>query len=116
MALLKKGVQALIKALLAPIPGVLGQVVKWFTTMLEKLGCTMDSLIDRISNFVEGVLMGYIGNVVSWAACQVKRFTDAILGRVLGEMSGIINTAFGGLSSVLGALGSAVDMVGGGYL
>lgn len=113
MALLKKGVQALIKALLAPIPGVLGQVVKWFTTMLEKLGCTMDSLIDRISNFVEGVLMGYIGNVVSWAACQVKRFTDAILGRVLGEMSGIINTAFGGLSSVLGALGSAVDMVGG---
>ena len=76
----------------------------------------MDSLIDRISNFVEGVLMGYIGNVVSWAVCQVKRFTDAILGRVLGEMSGIINTAFGGLSSVLGALGSAVDMVGGSYL
>ena len=48
MALLKKGVQALIKALLAPIPGVLGQVVKWFTTMLEKTVLWTVSLIGSL--------------------------------------------------------------------
>ena len=114
MVQIKKGIQALIKALLAPLPGVLKPVVDWFTQMLEKMGCTMENLIDRMSDFVEGILLGYIGDIVSFAACQAKRFVDAILGRVLSEMSGIINTVFGGLSSVLGAIGSAVDVVGGG--
>jgi len=113
MALLKKGIQALIKALLAPLPGVLKPVVDWFTQMLERLGCTMEDMIDRIANFVESTLMGYLGNIVNWAACQTKRFIDSIFGRILSEMTGIIDTVFGGLSSVLGAIGGAVDIVGG---
>tara|TARA_Y100000361_G_scaffold69963_2_gene61818 strand:- start:68405 stop:71659 length:3255 start_codon:yes stop_codon:yes gene_type:complete len=114
MALLRKGIQDLIKSLLAPLPGVLKPVVEWFQNILERLGCTMGNIYERIASFAEGILMDYLGNVVNWAACQVKIFTDGIFDRLLGELSGALNSLFGGLSSILGAIGSAVDIVGGG--
>ena len=113
MAKLKEVIQKLIQALLAPLPGCLKQVVDWFTQALEKMGCSMTSIFDRVSNFVTSTLEGYVGSVVNWAACQTKRLTDGILGNILGEITGVIDDVFGSISSVLGAIGSIGDVVGG---
>ncbi len=114
MAMLRKGVQALIKALLAPLPGVLTPVVDWFTQMLERLGCSMMDIGSMLGNFIENTILGYVGNIVNWSACQIKRFTDALFGRTLGMIEGVIDSVFGGISSVLGAIGGAIDIIGGG--
>tara|TARA_B100000287_G_scaffold316129_2_gene299727 strand:+ start:11647 stop:14796 length:3150 start_codon:yes stop_codon:yes gene_type:complete len=114
MNMLRKAVKALMKAILAPLPGILQPVTEWFEQMLEKIGCSMMDITSRIENFATNILMGYVGNIVNWSMCQVKRFTDGILGRMLGEISGLINGLFGGISKVLGAIGGAIDVIGGG--
>lgn len=113
MAKLKEVIQKLVKALLAPLPGCLKQVVDWFTQALEKMGCSMGDIFGRVSDFVTSTLEGYVGSVVNWAACQTKRLTDGILGNILGEITGVIDDVFGSISSVLGAIGSVGDVVGG---
>lgn len=113
MAKLKEVIQKLVQALLAPLPGCLKQVVDWFTQALEKLGCSMGDIFERVGDFVTNTLEGYVGSVVNWAACQTKRLVDGILGNILGEITGVIDTVFGSISSVLGAIGSIGDVVGG---
>ena len=68
----------------------------------------------RMEKFAENILMGYVGNIVNWSMCQVKRFTDSIFGNILNEISGMINSLFGGIGKVLGAIGGALDVIGGG--
>ena len=114
MNMLRKAVKALMKAILAPLPGILGTATEWFSKMMEKLGCSMMDVSGRIQNFIGGILNGYVGNIMNWSACQVKRFTDSIFGRVLGEVTGVINGLFGGISKVLGAIGSGLNLIGGG--
>ena len=114
MAMLRKAVKALMKAILAPLPGILTPVTEWFNQMLERIGCSMMDISDRMMKFAENILMGYVGNIVNWSMCQVKRFTDAIFGNILGEITGLINGLFGGISKVLGAIGGALDVIGGG--
>ena len=113
MAKLKEVIQKLIQALLAPLPGCLKQVVDWFTQALEKMGCSMNDIFETMGDFIQSTLEGYIGSVVNWAACQTKRLVDGILGKVLGEITNIIDSIFGSISSVLGAIGSIGDVVGG---
>ena len=67
MAKLKEVIQKLVQALLAPLPGCLKQVVDWFTQALEKLGCSMGDIFERVSDFVTSTLEGYVGSVVNWA-------------------------------------------------
>lgn len=113
MAKLKEVIQKLIKAVLVPLPGCLKQVVDWFTDALERMGCSMTDIFERMGDFIEETLMGYIGSVVNWAACQTKRLVDGLLGKVMQEITGVIDDIFGSISSVLGAIGSIGDVVGG---
>nr|BAR31692.1 Tail-associated lysozyme gp5-like protein [uncultured Mediterranean phage uvMED] len=113
MAKLKEVIQKLIKAVLQPLPGCLKQVVDWFTDALERMGCQMTDIFERMGDFIEETLMGYIGSVVNWAACQTKRLVDGLLGKVMQEITGVIDDIFGSISSVLGAIGSIGDVVGG---
>jgi len=113
MAKLKEVIQKLIKAVLQPLPGCLKQVVDWFTEALERMGCSMTDIFERMEDFIEETLMGYIGSVVNWAACQTKRLVDGLLGKVMQEITGVIDDIFGSISSVLGAIGSIGDVVGG---
>ena len=114
MNMLRKAVKALMKAILTPLPGILTPVTEWFQKMLERLGCSMMDISGRIENFAENILMGYVGNIINWSACQVKRFTDAIFGNILGEITGMIDGLFGGISKVLGAIGGGLNIIGGG--
>ena len=114
MAMLRKAVKALMKAILAPLPGILTPVTEWFNQMLERIGCSMMDIGDRMMKFAENILMGYVGNIVNWSMCQVKRFTDSIFGNILNEITGMINSLFGGIGKVLGAIGGALDVIGGG--
>ena len=114
MAMLRKAVKALMKAILAPLPGILTPVTEWFNQMLERIGCSIMDISGRMEKFAENILMGYVGNIVNWSMCQVKRFTDSIFGNILNEITGMINSLFGGIGKVLGAIGGALDVIGGG--
>ena len=52
IAKLKEGIEALVKMILSPIEGVLESVQQWLEVTLEKIGCSIEDIYERLVDFI----------------------------------------------------------------
>ncbi len=110
---LKKGVEMLIKLILSPFKGVLDSVTKWLNTMLEKIGCSIEDIMERLTDFITSLIFDYLLKVFRAATCQVDIFVNAILNKIMSFVNRLLSSVLGPLQSILRIAGGALNMVGG---
>ena len=109
---LKEGVEWLVKLILSPFEGVLESVQEWLKTTLEKIGCSIEDIYERLVDFMTGLIFDMLLKVFRAATCQVDIFVNAILQKINSFISQLVNSVLGPLQSILGSILSPINLVG----
>ncbi len=110
---LKKGVDMLVKMILSPFEGILESVQKWLEMILEKIGCSIEDIMERLTDFVTSLIFDYLLKVFRSTTCQVDIFVNAILNKIMSFVNRLINSVLGPIQSILKVVGGALNIVGG---
>jgi len=114
IAKIREGIKELTTALLRPTKtgNSLSSLTNFFNEHLEKIGCSMADLGDRIAKWLEDVIFGYLFNLYKSTACQIDKFVSGLLNQIESLMSDLLNNLLGPLQAVLGAIASPLNMIG----
>lgn len=128
--LLQQGVQFLINSLLSLITDkakpknakppydpknprkLLDKIEKFLTDQLAKIGCTIESLYDRLLGFIMNTIFDAVNRIWSNAVCAVDEFVANIIQRIQSFIEDAIQSILGPLFEILGAVGKVLDGVG----
>ena len=79
---------------------------------LDDIGCSMADFTDRIAQWLTDLLLGYLMDAYSNAACLVDNVVDGILNQIVSFLEELISSILGPLQQLLSAIASPIDMVG----
>tara|TARA_B100000035_G_scaffold225495_1_gene193984 strand:- start:1824 stop:5453 length:3630 start_codon:yes stop_codon:yes gene_type:complete len=80
--------------------------------VLDDLGCEMADFTDRIAKWLTDLLLGYLMDAYSNAACLVDNLVDGVLNQLLSFIEDLLGRVLGPLSQILGAIASPLDIIG----
>jgi hypothetical protein len=111
---LKAAVKDLINLLIYPnkTGNSLSAVTAFFDEILDDVGCQMADLGDRLANFLEDLIFGYLFEVYKAAACLVDQFIEGIINKIQSLMEELLANVLGPLEDILGAAASAINIIG----
>ena len=114
IARIKKASKLLTNALLRPTDkgNALTPVTKFINDHLDKLGCSMMDLGDRLAKWLEEVIFGYLFNIYKATACQVDKFIQGILNKIQSLMNDLLKNILGPLQDLLGLIAKPLNMIG----
>jgi len=128
--LLQQGVQFLVNSLLSLITDkakpknfkppyspanprkLLDRIEEFLKTQLAKIGCTIESLYDRLLGFIMNTIFDAVNRIWSNAVCAVDEFVANIIQKIQSFIEDAIQTILGPLLEILGAVGKVLDGVG----
>jgi hypothetical protein len=110
--LIRKGVDALLKAILTPKNGGLKSIVEFMKKQLEKVGCTLDGLLDRLISWLTNLIMNWITSIVNAASCQIDNLVSGMISQLQNYINGAISNILGALQSILNAIAAPLDLIG----
>ena len=79
IAKLKQGIEYLVKLILTPFQGILDGVQAFLEDALEKIGCNIEDIYERLVDFITSLIFDYLLKVFRAATCQVDIFVNAII-------------------------------------
>ena len=111
---IKKAVKKLTDALLRPSKdgNSLSAITKFLNKALDKVGCSMADLGDRLAKWLEDMIFGYLFNIYKATACQVDKFIGGLINKIQSLMNSLLESILGPLQSLLGAIAAPLDMIG----
>ena len=111
---LKAGIKDLINMLIYPSEGgnSLSFLTKFFDEILDDVGCQMADLGDRLANFLEDLIFGYLFEIYKAAACIVDQLVEGIINKIQSLMEELLERVLGPISDILGAVASAINIIG----
>lgn len=109
---IRKGIDELLKAILTPRNGGLKSVIEFMKKQLEKIGCTIDGLLERILNFLSNLIFGLIMNILNNATCAIESAVSSFLNDLESMISGVVAQLLSGIQSILSVISSPLDIVG----
>ena len=114
IAQIRKAAEKLTNALLRPTDtgNALTPVTKFINNMLDKLGCSMADLGDRLAAWLEEVIFGYLFNIYKATACQVDKFVQGLLNKIQSLMNSLLADILGPLQDLLGLIAAPLNMIG----
>ena len=80
--------------------------------VLDDLGCSMADLTDRLAKWLTDLLLGYLMDAFSNAACLVDSVVNGIINQILAFIEGLIGNVLGPLQQLLQLLASPLDIIG----
>lgn len=110
--LIRQGVDSLLQSILTPKSGGLKKVVEFLKKQLEKIGCTIDGLLERLLKFLTDLIMGYVMNIINAAFCQVENFLNTLISQLQSMMNSALQAVLGPLQSILGAIAAPLNLIG----
>jgi hypothetical protein len=128
--LLQQGVQFLVNSLLSLITDkakpknakppydpknprkLLDKIEKFLTDQLAKIGCTIESLYDRLLGFIMNTIFDAVNRIWSNAICAVDEFVANIIQKIQSFIEDAIQAILGPLLEILGAVGKVFDGIG----
>ena len=113
IAALRKGVEQLVKLILTPFQGILDGVQAFLENALEKIGCSIEDIYERLVDFITSLIFDYLLKVFRAATCQVDIFINAIINKIVSLVSNLLNSVLGPLQRILSIASSALNVVGG---
>lgn len=110
--LIRKGVDALLKAILTPKNGGLKKIIEFMKKQLDKIGCTLDGLLDRLIAWLTNLIMDWITKVINAATCQIENFVKDLISQLQSAINDAIANILGALQSILSAIAAPLDLIG----
>ncbi len=80
--------------------------------VLDDLGCEMADFTDRIAKWLTDLLLGYLMDAFSNAACLVDNLVDGIINQLLSFIEELLGKVLGPLQQILSALAAPLDIIG----
>jgi len=111
---LRAGIKDLINLIIYPneTGNSLSSVTKFFNDKLNQVGCHMADIGDRIADFLEDLIFGYLFGIYKSTMCQVDKFVEGLLNKITSLMEELLETVLGPLSDILGAVASVINIIG----
>jgi methyl-accepting chemotaxis protein len=110
VSLFKKFLALLFKT--DPTSPVTGPIAKKATkTILDKLFCIFENLIDEIIDFVVNMLTNMIGNIVNPSLCVAEQFVSGILAKLMDMIEKAIQPILSGISWLTGGISSITSIL-----
>ena len=113
IAALQKGIEKLVKLILSPFAGILDGVQKYLENALEKIGCSIEDIYERLVDFITSLIFDYLLKVFRAATCQVDIFVNAIINKIVSLVSNLLDAVLGPLQAILSIASGALNLVGG---
>lgn len=113
IAKLKEGIEYLVKLILTPFQGILDGVQKFLEDALEKIGCSIEDIYERLVDFITSLIFDYLLKVFRAATCQVDIFVNAIINKIVSLVSNLLDSVLGPLQAILSIASGALNLVGG---
>ena len=80
--------------------------------VLDDLGCEMADFTDRIASWLTDLLLGYLMDAYSNAACLVDNVVEGILNQLLSFIEDLLGNVLGPLQEILSLIASPLDIIG----
>ena len=109
---IRKGIDELLKAILTPKNGGLKSVIEFMKKQLERIGCTIDGLLERILNFLSNLIFGLIMNILNNATCAIESAVSSFLNDLESMISGVVAQLLSGIQAILSVISSPLDIIG----
>ena len=112
--LIRDAVDKLVKFILRPNESgnVLTGVTEWMNKMLKDLGCKMEDLALRLTEWLTNLLMSYINQIYRAAICQVDELVNGIISKIYQLMNQLLESILGPLQDILGAIAAPFNLIG----
>ncbi len=91
----------------------LKEVQKAFDGVLKDLGCTMGDIADKISQWLTDLLLGYLMDAYSAAACLIDQLINGIINELFGYIEQVISDVLSSIQVFLGDAAQAVNIISG---
>ena len=111
---LKAAVKDLINLLIYPneTGNSLSAVTAFFDEILDDVGCQMADLGDRLADFLEDLIFGYLFEIYKAAACLIDQLVEGLINKIQSLMEELLEKVLGPLEDILGAAASAINVIG----
>lgn len=87
-------------------------IIGFFNEILDDLGCEMDGLVDRVTDWLTNLLLEILMDVYTAAACVVDTLVNGILNQITAFLEEVLNKILGALDAVLDAIAAPLDILG----
>lgn len=88
-------------------------IKKIFDEIFKELGCTIEDLTDRISQFITDLIFGYLSDLFYQATCAIDTIVQGILNEILALFDSLVAQILGPLQELLGVLAAPLNLIGG---
>lgn len=90
----------------------LKEVIDIVNEVLDDLGCSMENLTERISDYLTDLLFGYLMDAYSAVACLVDTLVNGIINEIISFIDESLSLILGGLNELLGVLAKPLNLIG----
>ena len=80
--------------------------------VLDDLGCSMADLTDRLAKWLTDLLLGYLMDAYSNAACLVDNAVNGILNQITAFIDELISKVMGPLQEIMNILAVPINIIG----
>ena len=87
-------------------------IIDLINDVLDDLGCSMADLTDRLAQWLTDLLLGYLMDAFSNAACLVDNVVNGIINQIMAFIQSLIGNVLGPLQQLLAILASPLDIIG----
>ena len=111
---IRKAVKKITDAILRPTEkgNSLSGVTKFLNDNLDKVGCKMADLGDRLAKWLEDMIFGYLFNLFKSTGCQVDKFVGCLINKIQSLMNELLGSILGPIQALLGAIAEPLNMIG----
>ncbi len=95
-----------------PEGNILKRVKKTLDKLLESLGCSIEDIIQQLTEWLTDLLFNYLMEVFSPAVCFITDLVEGVLNHIMGLIDGLINMVLGPLESIMSIIGGAGGIMG----
>jgi hypothetical protein len=80
--------------------------------VLDDLGCSMADLTEQLAQWLTDLLLGYLMDAFSNAACLVDNVVNGIINQILAFIDNLLQNVLGPLQEILALLAAPLDIIG----
>lgn len=91
----------------------LKKVKEIFDNIFKELGCTIADFTETIAKFITDLILGYLTDVFSAAACFIDVVVDGILNEILAGFDAIVAKILAPIQAILEAVAAPLNIIGG---
>jgi hypothetical protein len=92
---------------------LLDKIQKFLEDNLAKIGCSIESIYDRLLDYLTKLLFGFVNQIWSDAFCAIDTLVQNAMNAVQSFLTNLINSIMAPLQSILGAIMEPLNVIGG---